>query len=108
VSTIIRKCRDIDIGHEIHAVLGDLVYGETTYGNKKKNDRPLNLTLIRVISFRNLERDSLVGASVVELCNKKRHANLEGVIACSAGVHSGHLARWSAALKCSLTRQTTY
>jgi hypothetical protein len=43
MSTIIQKGRDIDIGHKIHAVLGDLVYGETTYGNKKK-DRPLNLT----------------------------------------------------------------
>jgi hypothetical protein len=66
VSTIIRKDRDIDIGHEIHAVLGDLVYRETTYGNKK-NDHPLNLTGHRVSFHRDIEESPTAdGAPLVE------------------------------------------
>jgi hypothetical protein len=43
MSTIIQKCRDINIRHEIHAILRDFIYRETMYRNKKNNCL-LNLT----------------------------------------------------------------
>jgi hypothetical protein len=76
VSTNIQKYRDIDTGHEIHAVLGDLVYGETTYGNKRK-DHPLNLIVSSTTNgHRNPNTYEMVAVQAFGL---KSNASLDGL-----------------------------